>query len=156
MFLKNITKHVTGSLPQVIIEYNSDNGITTREILAKMHPESTLFAFEKDIEKCEKLNKIRDSRLRIRNLPAEEVNLIMYYEETIDCIISSVPFIDQSKNLIMKIIVDSYKLLKNNCFMIQVVDKKDYMYLYQKYFQVCIPKAYLNTHVRWVYECQKQ
>lgn len=156
MFLKNITKHVTHSLPQVIIEYNAGNGIATREILAKMNSKSILYALEKDIEKCEKLFEIKGTRLRIRNLPAEEVNLIMYYEETIDCIISSVPFIDQSKNLIMKIIVDSYKLLKNNYFMIQVVDKKDYMHLYQKYFQVSIPKAYLNKHVRWVYECQKQ
>ena len=155
LFLDEITKHVTVSLPQVIIEYNAGIGSITKEILSKMHPDSILYALEKDMDKYQTLLKIKDKRLRVRILPAEEVDKIMCYEETIDCIISSAPFINYTKEAVTKIIFDSYALLKNNCSLIQVMDTKVYLSLYKKYFQNCTSKVFLNIPFFGVYECQK-
>ncbi|HNW71930.1 MAG TPA: methyltransferase [Candidatus Paceibacterota bacterium] len=156
LFLNEIIKYVTVSSPQVIIEYNAGYGYITREILAKMHQGSILYALEMNIEKCKTLCEINDKRLRVRILSAEEVNKIIYYEKTVDCIISSVPFKDYSKEAISKIIIDSCKLLKNDGSLIQVFDTKVYISLYQKYFKYCTFKVFLNNPILWVYECQKK
>jgi len=156
LFLYETLNHITKSLPQVIIEYNAGSGYITREVLPKMHPYSIIYAFERDIEKCKTLCEIMDMRLRVRNLPAEEVSKIMYYEETVDCIISSVPFLYENDDTVTKIIIDSYKLLKNEGFMIQVLNSKAYFPLYEKYFRFCSLKVSLCNTVFWIGICQKK
>jgi len=156
LFLNETLNHITKSLPQVIIEYNAGSGYTTSEVLTKMHPDSILFAFEKDIEKCKTLCEIMDMRLRVRNIPTKEVSKTMYYEETVDCIISSVPFLYENDDTVTKIIIDSYKLLKNEGFMIQVLNSKAYFPLYKNYFCFCTMKVSLGSTVFWIGICQKK
>lgn len=155
LLLSEIIKHVTDCNPQVIIEYNAGVGNISKEILANMHKESALISLERDISNCQTLCKIIDKRLQVRMLPPKEVNKLMYYEETIDCIISSTPFITESKNTIVDIIEDSYTMLKKGCYMMHVMDTKAYLPLYQKYFPNSTAKVFLNMPVLWVYECQK-
>jgi len=155
LLLNEINKRPTASMPQVVVEYNAGYGYITREILANMHTDSVLHALEKDMEKGKTLCEINDKRLRVRILPAEEVNKIVFFG-TVDCIISSIPLTDYSNETITKIVENSYNLLKNEGSLIQVMNTNDYLPLFQKYFQNCNTKVFLSIPNFCVYECQKK
>jgi phospholipid N-methyltransferase len=154
LLLNEINKRLTAATPQVVVEYNAGYGYITKRILAEMHPNSVLHALEKDMEKCKTLCEINDKRLRVRILPAEEVNKIVFYG-TVDCVISSIPLTDYSNETITKIIKNSYDLLKNEGSLIQVMDTNNYLPLFQKYFQNCNTKVFLSIPNFCVYECKK-
>ena len=151
----NISKYVDNSKKQIIIEYGAGHGNITRGILAKMNENSILYAFEIHSDFCEQLKQINDSRLKIVNLSASEVYQVVNTSESVDCIISSIPFSFIPDDILQEILSKSHNLLKKDCFMTQVLYSSMHLKQYKKHFQKCSTKIVMNIPPANVYECQK-
>ncbi len=71
-----------------IVEFGPGTGSVTKEILRHMPQNSRLTCFEINPNFCERLKKIKDSRLKIVNDDVQNCNR---YVEQPDCILSSLP-----------------------------------------------------------------
>ncbi len=151
----NISKFVDKEKKQVIIEYGAGHGNITRGILDKMNANSVLYAFEIHSDFCKELELINDSRLKVVHLSASEVYQIVNKSESVDCIISSIPFSFISDDILQEILSKSHNLLKKNCFMTQVLYSSRHLKQYKKYFQNCSTKIVMNIPPANIYQCQK-
>jgi len=96
MLVKRVAKKMDFSKPRVIVEYGPGEGCHTREIVKRMHPESTLLLFEIDPELAAHLqHQFRhDRRVFVlhedaQNLPAELAKRGIPH---CDYIVSGLPF----------------------------------------------------------------
>lgn len=153
--VNHISKFVDHRKKQVIIEYGAGHGNITKGILAKMNEDSVLYAFEIHSDFCKQLAFIRDPRLRIINLSASDVYQVVDTPESVDCIISSIPFSFIPDKELHKILVNSHNLLKGNCFMTQVLYSTRHLKYYKQYFKNCTAKMVMNIPLANIYECQK-
>ena len=151
----NISKFVEKNKKQVIIEYGAGHGNITKGILDKMNEDSVLYAFEIHTDFCKQLEQIKDKRLKIVNLSASEVYQITNVPKSVDCIISSIPFSFIPDEMLQEILSKSHNLLKDNCFMTQVLYSSRHLKHYKKYFGNCTTKVVMNIPPANVYECQK-
>jgi phospholipid N-methyltransferase len=151
----SISKFVDKNKKQVIIEYGAGHGNITRGILAKMNDNSILYAFEIHSDFCQQLEQIKDSRLKVINMSASEVYQVTNKLESVDCIISSIPFSFISNNVLEEILYKSHILLKENGFMTQVLYSSRHLKHYKKYFKKCTTKIVMNVPLATIYECQK-
>ncbi len=71
-----------------IVEFGSGTGSVTTEILRHMPKDSRLTCLEINPNFCERLKKIKDSRLKVVN---DDVQNCSRYVEQPDCILSSLP-----------------------------------------------------------------
>lgn len=108
---KEITRNIDKNKPQFIVEFGGGHGNITKEILQKMHPQSTLITFELEAPFIEILSQIPDSRLQVIHASAE--NLLSYVmPASVDCIISSLPLTILPKALGKSILANSIVALK--------------------------------------------
>jgi phospholipid N-methyltransferase len=150
-----ISKYVNKNEPQIIIEFGAGHGNITLGILEKMHKQSILYAFEVNKGFCEVLHTIDDDRLRVVNLSAQEVKKVVEIKNSVDCIISSIPFSFIPNNVLDDILIGSYFLLKPNHYMTQVLYSKMHLKHYQNFFQSCSSKTVLNFPLAQIYTCKK-
>jgi phospholipid N-methyltransferase len=84
-----------------IVEFGPGTGSVTAEILRQMPKNSRLTCFEINSNFCERLKKIKDSRLKVVN---DDVQNCGKYVEHFDCILSSLPLAAFGKSEREKII----------------------------------------------------
>lgn len=152
--VENISKFVDKDKKQIIVEYGAGHGNITRGILAKMNIESVLYAFEIHSDFCKRLEQIDDTRLKIVNLSASDVYKVIDIPKSVDCIISSIPFSFIPDEVLSEILSKSQSLLKENCYMTQVLYSARHLKQYEKYFKNCNTKLVMNIPPANVYECQ--
>ena len=133
--VSEITKYIDSNRKQIIVEFGAGHGNITRGILAKMNPNSSLFAFEINKDFCKILDNINDSRLKVVSSSAEDINNIIKGESTVDCIISSIPFSFIPDIVLEEILKKSHSLLKDDHFMTQVLYSARHLRKYKKYFK---------------------
>ncbi len=96
-----------------IVEFGPGTGTITHELLNRMPSDSILLAFEINKDFCEKLNGIKDSRLKIISDTAE--NLEEYLKENniqkVDYIVSSLPFAMIPNGIVRNILRVALKVL---------------------------------------------
>ncbi|MBL7911785.1 MAG: hypothetical protein JNJ41_12075 [Bacteroidia bacterium] len=112
-----IIKKINFKNAHTITEYGPGDGIITKLILENMSQDAKLFVFETNLNFIEKLIYINDSRLIVIKEDAENTMEILKYKyniEEVDCIISTIPFSLIKKDKRIKIINDSFKLLKKD------------------------------------------
>lgn len=153
--IRDLTEPVRPDQKQTIVEFGAGHGNITRGVLRKMHPESTLYAFEIHEEFCEVLNEIGDPRLQVICDSAENVNRHVKAEEGVDCIISSIPFTFIPDDTLDKILATSYDLLKNDAYMMQVLYSARGIRHYKRHFSKYATKLALNFPPASIYTCQK-
>ncbi len=150
-----ISKQVNPNKQQVIIEYGAGYGNITRGLLAKMNENSVLYAFEVNLSFCETLRQIGDKRLIVIPLSASEVDKYLTKSESVDCIISSIPFSFIPNGVLDEILQKSHHLLKTNHYMTQVLYSRFQLKRYKRYFQNCKSRIVWNIPLAFIYESQK-
>lgn len=117
----------------VIVEYGPGTGVFTKFILKKMNPQSKLILIETNKHFIDELKKIKDSRVRICNDSAENVEEVLRQcnEKTADYIISGIPFSFFDEALKKRIINNTHRALSKGgkCLIYQ------YSYHVKKYLQ---------------------
>ena len=98
----------------IIVEYGPGDGIITRMLLDNMKPDAALYVFESNLTFTNQLSEIKDKRLFIINDDAEYAKQILksrYNIESVDYIISTIPFTLIEKRKRRRIIFKSHTLL---------------------------------------------
>ena len=114
----SISKFVDKDKKQIIIEYGAGHGNITKGILDKMNAESVLYAFEIHSDFCKQLELINDKRLKIVNLSASEVYKVTDMPNSVDCIISSIPFSFIPDEILQEILMEVTSYAKIDVFAI--------------------------------------
>ncbi len=105
-----------------IVEFGAGDGVITEHILAAMHPEAALLAFEVSPAFCDQLRAIGDPRLIVIQDSAE--HLPRYLAEhgmtDLDAVISAIPFVTLPKSLAYEIVGVSRDALRRGAPFCQV------------------------------------
>lgn len=91
---RNMVQYIDSRNDLIIVELGAGDGVITKYILDKMSKDAKLFVFEINPELCEVIASIKDDRLILINDGAQymESILLKYEIETVDTIISAIPF----------------------------------------------------------------
>ncbi len=112
--VKKIIEKIDFQNAKIIIEYGPGKGVITKKLLDNMHDDATLFVFEKNECFINDLLQIKDKRLIIINDGAENAKLVLknsYKTESVDYIISTIPFTFLDRRMKRQIIYRTYTLL---------------------------------------------
>lgn len=153
--VNKISKFVLNTHAQTIIEYGAGHGNITRGILFKMHPNSRLYAFEINKQFCETLKEIEDDRLIIINASANDVDQHLLESNSVDCIVSSLPFTFITNNDKKQILAKSHNLLKKGHHMTQVLYSSMHLKFFSLFFVECKSNITMNFPPAYIYECRK-
>ena len=104
-----------------IVELGPGTGIITHELLAMMPKDSTLLVFEINEEFCEILREMKDPRMKVISDSAENLELYLKQHriESVDYIVSSIPFAMIPNPIVKKILDVVKKVLKPSGTFIQ-------------------------------------
>ena len=110
--IKDIFQEINRSYAKLIIEFWPWDGNITKQILKNMHSDGKLICFEINKQDFESyLKKIHDPRLTVHYLSCEEID--QYVENnSVDIIISTIPFSFIPNTIVESIITKSYQSLK--------------------------------------------
>ncbi|MEM9930673.1 MAG: methyltransferase, partial [Bacteroidota bacterium] len=86
--VKKLVEPLPANRPIVIVELGPGDGCVTRAILDKIHPKSTLTAFEINEVFIEKLDQIEDARFKVLGIGAERLT-DFFPAESVDYVVSS-------------------------------------------------------------------
>lgn len=89
-----------------LVELGAGDGVITEHILAEMHPEARLIAFEVNPKFCDRLRAIQDPRLIVVEDSAEELPryLAQHAITTLDAVVSAIPFVSLPRQLAYRIV----------------------------------------------------
>ena len=101
---------------RIIVEYGPGKGVITKKLLDNMHDDAFLFVFETNEHFINNLLQIEDRRLIIINAEAENAKLVLknrYKTESVDYIISTIPFTFTDRRMRRRIIYRTFTLLND-------------------------------------------
>ena len=112
--VKKMIEPIIFSNVKCIVEFGSGTGKITQELLNRMPDNALLLAFETHQEFCEKLQKIKDPRLKLICDSAEKLKdyLSENHIKKADYIVSSLPFAMIPDNIVKNILSVVTKVLK--------------------------------------------
>jgi len=149
-----ICNHIPENEDIVVVEFGMGHGNITKEILKRISPGSSVYAFEVKEDFCIHVeNTIKDTRLKVINDGAQNVK--KYVDAPIHSVIASIPFSFFSKEVGMGIIKDSYDLLENEYYYSQVLYTKFNFKKFEQIFDECEIKKIKNIPTEYIYHCQK-
>lgn len=119
--VKKMVEPIDFTNVKCIVEYGPGTGIITHELLRLMPSDSLLLAFEINTEFCERLNQIKDPRLKVISDSAEKLEeyLSEYKIKEVDYIVSSLPFAMIPNTIVDAILAVSTKVLNKKGAYIQ-------------------------------------
>ena len=98
---KGAIKPVDFGSARCLVELGAGDGVITKHILARMHPEAKLLAFEVNAKFCDQLRALDDDRLVVVEDSAEK--LPEYLEQhgmsALDAVVSAIPFVSLPNEL---------------------------------------------------------
>ena len=156
---RNMVQYIDSRNDLIIVELGAGDGVITKYILDKMSKDAKLFVFEINPELCEVIASIKDDRLILINDGAQymESILLKYEIETVDTIISAIPFLVLPENLTKEILNISKKILKSGGNFIQMHYVKNISKMYKAiYGNVEINYVALNIPPGYVFRCFKK
>lgn len=134
-------------------ELGAGTGAFTREILKRMHPRATLFAFEIHPPFLKQLEAIADKRLTIVNKPAEHLTK---HVRQADAIISSLPLMAFPERAVLRILQEVKAALHQDGVYVQFQYTLTSRALLQQHFSdVTVDFTPLNIPPAFVYCCRK-
>ena len=141
---------------RVIVELGAGDGVVTRHILKKMHPDAQLLVFEVQPAFCELLRSINDPRLIVVEDSAEKLPLYLkdLGVEKADQIISAIPFVLVPKEEAQRIVEVSRDHLADHGRFVQIHYSTFLKPFYQAIFdRVKINFCPLNIPPAFVFYC---
>lgn len=156
---QGMIKHVDFDNAKVIVELGAGDGVITKHILAAMHPNTKLLAFEVNKAFCDLIRQIDDPRLIVVEDSAENIQhyLDQIGAKEIDYVVSAIPFVSLPDELGYDIISKCRDLLKNGGRFIQVHYSLLAKKLYTKIFgEVDINFVPVNIPPAFVLVCEKK
>lgn len=133
---RKVIEHIDFANARILVELGAGDGVITRHILAAMHPEAKLLAFEILPDLYEKLSGIEDERLIAVQDSAEKIGA--YLEKNgfgnADYMVSALPFAAFADELTDRILTEAYANLKTGGQYSQIQYSTVTKKLYEKYF----------------------
>jgi phospholipid N-methyltransferase len=156
---KAMVEHLDSTKDRFVVEFGAGDGVITKYILEKLHPEGKLFSFEINDALFDQLKEINDPRLIPIYDSAE--NLGKYLDEAgvseIDSVISAIPFVVLPTELTISILEEAKKYLKTGSLFVQFNYSKILKVLYKSIFHNYTTKYVLrNTPPAFVFKCVKK
>ena len=114
LVVKKIIEKIDFKKAKIIVEYGSGKGVITKKLLDTMHDDAFLFVCETNEIFINKLLQIKDKRLIIINADAENAKLVLknrYKTESVDYIVSTIPFTFLDRRTRRRIIYRTFTLL---------------------------------------------
>lgn len=155
---QSMIKGIDFSEARILVELGAGDGVVTRHILAKMHPDACLLVFEVQASFCEILRNIKDDRLVVIEDSAEHLLLYLakYGHEKADHIISAIPFVVLPKETAESIIATCHASLAPRGYYVQMHYSTILRSLYESVFpEVKIKFTPLNIPPAFVFHCSK-
>lgn len=155
---KRMINHIDFDTARVIVEFGPGNGVITKQILKKMHKDAVLICFEVNDAFYNHISKIKDTRLKLVNKSAENVQdyLKSLNYVAADCIISSLPLSVLPSQLTSNILYKAKNTLKPNGVFIQyqytTSFHKDFKLLFGNK-NVFLAFEILNIPPAFIYKC---
>lgn len=139
--------------PLNIVELGPGDGCVTRAILAKVHPQSRVTAFEINASFVENLTVIEDARLRV--LPVGAELLTDYFAEgTVDYVVSSLPLSMIPQEVKEEILRQSQLVLRADGHFLQFqYALQDYGLLKDYFHRVSVSFTLANLPPAFIYSC---
>ncbi len=158
---KKMLENVDFKSSNVIVEFGPGTGVMTREIVARMNPETKLYVFELHVPFFESLQKEFENVKNVRIIKDSAVNIRKYLEEdnndNTDVIISSLPLTNFDQNLTIRILKSAEKALKHNGLYIQFQYSLNARRLLNKIFDsTAIQFTAMNLPPAFIYTCIKK
>ena len=114
--VETVMENVNGLSLSRVIEYGPGDGVVTREILKKMPKNGELIAIETNPKFVDLLKKIDDPWIKIISGTAQEISekLKKDYRADINLVVSSIPFSILSPADKVRVVRNTYDLLKDH------------------------------------------
>lgn len=152
--IEKILSNIDFSKDLMILEFWPWDWNFTKQILAKMTPNSKIICFELDEELFKICKNINDNRLQVYQESAE--NITNKITQKVDTIVSSLPFWSMDIYTVESILTNSYNLLKKDWLFLQyqyfLSNKKNFTKVFDK---VDLDFEVLNIPPAFIYKCQK-
>ena len=141
-----------------VVELGAGDGVITRYILDQMSPDGILIAFEINEKLYKALSEINDPRLIAVKDSAEKMEefLALHDIDSVDAIVSALPFIVMDKHVTDQILAFSNKHLRDGGKYIQLNYAKNLVKKYKSVFgNIKIDKIMKNLPPAYVFTCVK-
>lgn len=151
--VKKLVEPLPANRPLVIVELGPGDGCVTRAILDKVHPESSVTAFEINNVFIEKLGGIEDHRLRVLPVGAERLTDFVAVG-TVDYVVSSLPLSMIPKEIKEAILKQSQLVLRPEGRFLQFqYALQDYGLLKDYFNRVSVSFTMANLPPAFIYSC---
>ena len=151
--VKKLVAPLPDDRPLVIVELGPGDGCVTRAILEKIHPQSTVTAYEINETFVENLATIKDERLEVLAVSAERLTDI-FAPGTVDFVVSSLPLSMIDKVTKEAILRQAQTVLKPEGRFLQFqYALQDYGLLKDYFHRVTVSFTMANLPPAFIYSC---
>lgn len=151
--VKKLVEPLPAHRPLVIVELGPGDGCVTRAILEKVHPGSSVTAFEINAVFVEKLGSIEDRRLQVLAVGAERLTDFVK-PGTVDYVVSSLPLSMIPKEVKEAILKQSQLVLRPEGRFLQFqYALQDYGLLKDYFNRVSVSFTMANLPPAFIYSC---
>ena len=143
---------------RTIVELGAGDGVITRHILDRLHPDGKVIAFEVSEDLCDEMRDIGDPRLVVAQDSAENIRdwLERAGAEQADHIVSAIPFAALPPDLGRRIVDAARNNLRpGGCYNQVHYSLKTKHYYERAFGRVDVRRVYLNLPPAWVLYCKK-
>ncbi len=146
------------STARTIVELGAGDGVITRHILERLHPDGRVIAFEVSEDLCADMRAIGDPRLVVAQDSAEHIRpwLDRIGADLADPVISAIPFAALPEHLGQRIVRAAHDNLQEGGRYNQVhYSLKTRSYYERAFGRVDARRVYLNLPPAWVLYCTR-
>ena len=153
VLIKRLIEAVPSHSPLTVLELGPGDGCTTTALLEKLHPGSTLTAFEINPAFVRRLQRLPDFRLRVLPVGAERIT-DHFSPESVDFVVSSLPLSMIPQEVKEEIIRQAQSVLKpGGQFLQYQYALQDYGLLKDNFYRVNVSFTLANLPPAFVYNC---
>ncbi len=153
LLIKRLIEAVPSHRPLRVIELGPGDGCITTALLDRLHPGSTLTAFEINPVFVRRLQQLPDSRLHVHSVGAERLSE-HFAPQSIDFVVSSLPLSMIPQEVKEEIIRQSQRVLRpGGQFLQYQYALQDYGLLKDSFNRVNVSFTLANLPPAFVYSC---
>lgn len=144
------------STARTIVELGAGDGVITRHILDRLHPDGKVIAFEVSADLCNDMRAIGDPRLIVAQDSAENIGhwLKEIGADKADHIVSAIPFAALPKDVGLRIVTAAHEhLRKGGCYNQVHYSLKTKDYYERAFGRVETKRIFRNLPPAWVLYC---
>lgn len=143
---------------RTIVELGAGDGVITRYILDRLHPDGRVIAFEVSEDLCDDMRAIGDPRLLVAQDSAEHIRkyLDRIGADKTDHVVSAIPFAALPEDLGLRIVTAAHdNLREGGCYNQVHYSLKTKGYYARAFGPVEVRRVYRNLPPAWVLYCRR-